>query len=122
MPYFTGFTKLFTHVPQVAISTGSVFAGWLMHKTGKFYWLCLNSALLTVLACVLILRWTYGASEFNLWFDVVPQGFGMASVITCTMIVRSILKRQHVLLTVLHFKAMIASVSRADMAVATGSK
>ncbi|KAI0939480.1 hypothetical protein AcV5_000887 [Taiwanofungus camphoratus] len=87
---------------SVAISTGSVFAGWVMRRTGKLYGLTLISCVLTVVAAILLVFWNNNTSTFHLWFDIVPQGFGMASVITTTLI------------------AMIASVDKEDMAVATG--
>ncbi|KAI0637813.1 vacuolar amino acid permease [Trametes polyzona] len=87
---------------SVAISTGSVFAGWVMRRTGKLYSLTLCSCLLTVVAASLVAMWNENSPAYHLWLDVAPQGFGMASVITTTLI------------------AMIASVSREDLAVATG--
>ncbi|OSX59201.1 hypothetical protein POSPLADRAFT_1075481 [Postia placenta MAD-698-R-SB12] len=87
---------------SVAISTGSVFAGWVMRRTGKLYNLTLITAIMTIVAATMIIFWTDSTSTFHLWFDIVPQGFGMASVITTTLI------------------AMIASVAKEDMAVATG--
>jgi len=73
-----------------------------MRKTGKLYILSLSSALLAVGATVLVALWNKNSSSFNLWFDLIPQGFGMSSLITTTLI------------------AMIANVSKDDMAVATG--
>ncbi|KAF9452050.1 vacuolar amino acid permease [Macrolepiota fuliginosa MF-IS2] len=87
---------------KVAISTGSVFAGWIMRRTGKLYTLTLVSSLLTILASTLVCLWGNNTSTFHLWIDLIPQGFGMASFITSTLI------------------AMIAGVYREDMAVATG--
>ncbi|PPQ72355.1 hypothetical protein CVT24_002071 [Panaeolus cyanescens] len=87
---------------SVAISIGSVFAGWLMRRTGKLYLLTLVSAGLSVFASVLASCWNKNSSAFHLWVDLIPQGFGMASFITSTLI------------------AMIAGVYKADMAVATG--
>lgn len=87
---------------SVALSTGSVFAGWLMRKTGKLYTLTLASSALTILANVLVVLWNDKTATYHLWFDIVPQGFGMASSITSTLI------------------AMIAGVYKEDMAVATG--
>jgi len=87
---------------SVAISTGSVLAGWIMRRTGKLYGLTLASCFLTVLASMLITLWNEDSSSFHLWLDLVPQGFGMASFITSTLI------------------AMIAGVYKEDMAVATG--
>ena len=60
-----------------------------MRKTGKLYGLTLVSCGLTVLAAVLVVFWNEDSSAFHLWFDIVPQGLGMASVITTTLIVRS---------------------------------
>ncbi|KAI0346735.1 MFS general substrate transporter [Trametopsis cervina] len=87
---------------SVAISTGSVIAGWIMRRTGKLYTLTLVSCALTVVAALLVVRWNENSSWIHLWFDIAPQGLGMASVITTTLI------------------AMIANVAKKDLAVATG--
>ncbi|EPT03548.1 hypothetical protein FOMPIDRAFT_1158252 [Fomitopsis schrenkii] len=87
---------------SVAISTGSVFAGWVMRRTGKLYTLTLVSCFMTVIAASMLVFWNGNTSWWHLWFDIVPQGLGMASVITTTLI------------------AMIASVVKEDLAVATG--
>ncbi|KAA1466139.1 vacuolar amino acid permease [Dentipellis sp. KUC8613] len=87
---------------SVALSTGSVFAGWVMRRTGRLYHLTLLSALFAVGASLLVTFWGEGSSQWNLWLDIVPQGFGMASLITTTLI------------------AMIAGVAKGDIAVATG--
>ncbi|PFH52884.1 hypothetical protein AMATHDRAFT_1920 [Amanita thiersii Skay4041] len=87
---------------SVAISIGSVFAGWVMRKTGKLYTLTLASSLLTIGASFFVTMWSERTSHFHLWFDLFPQGFGMASLITSTLI------------------AMIAGVYKEDMAIATG--
>ncbi|KAI0663054.1 MFS general substrate transporter [Cubamyces menziesii] len=76
--------------------------GEVMRRTGKLYSLTLCSCLLTVVAATLVALWNENSATWHLWLDVMPQGFGMASVITTTLI------------------AMIASVSREDIAVATG--
>ncbi|PIL36776.1 MFS general substrate transporter [Ganoderma sinense ZZ0214-1] len=106
-PLFVSLSNFFGSVAAfsmtlVAISTGSVFAGWVMRRTGRLYNLTLFSCLLTVFAASLVAMWDENSAAFHLWFDIVPQGFGMASVITTTLI------------------AMIASVTREDLAVATG--
>ncbi|KZP24647.1 vacuolar amino acid permease [Athelia psychrophila] len=87
---------------SVAISTGSLFAGWMMRRTGKLYTLTLVSSLMAVMASILLIFWNADSAPIHLWIDIVPQGFGMASFITTTLI------------------AMIAGVAREDMAVATG--
>ncbi|ETW84316.1 major facilitator superfamily [Heterobasidion irregulare TC 32-1] len=87
---------------SVALSTGSVFAGWIMRRTGKLYTLTLVSVLMTVMASLLVVQWRDASATWHLWLDIVPQGFGMASLITSTLI------------------AMIAGVTKGDVAVATG--
>ena len=98
-------TQLTSYSTQVAISTGSVFAGWsvpivggltinnlnnilrMMRRTGKLYALTIISGLMTVVAGVLLTFWNEDTSQLHLWLDIVPQGFGMASFITTTLIV-----------------------------------
>ncbi|PPQ77335.1 hypothetical protein CVT25_010917 [Psilocybe cyanescens] len=87
---------------SIAISTGSVFAGWIMRRTGKLYTLTLVASFMTIVASTLASCWNDNSSTFHLWIDLIPQGFGMASFITSTLI------------------AMIAGVQREDMAIATG--
>lgn len=87
---------------SVALSSGSVFAGWIMRRTGKLYTLTLVSAVFTIYSSLSIASWTPDTADFHLWVDIIPQGFGMASLITTTLI------------------AMIAGVYKEDMAVATG--
>ncbi|KAF9484004.1 vacuolar amino acid permease [Pholiota conissans] len=87
---------------SVAISTGSVFAGWLMRRTGKLYTLTLVSCGMSILASILAALWNENSSTFHLWVDLIPQGFGMASFITSTLI------------------AIIANVYKEDMSVAIG--
>ncbi|KZV75457.1 vacuolar amino acid permease [Peniophora sp. CONT] len=87
---------------SVAISTGSLFAGYIMRHTGKLYWLTVFSALLATSATVLITQWSDNTATWHLWLDIMPQGLGMASLITSTLI------------------AIIAGVAKADIAVATG--
>jgi hypothetical protein len=91
-----------------------------MRRTGKLYTLTICSALLSVFANAMVSTWGDHTSSLGFWvqfpmlapcfyslsylqLDVVPQGFGMSSLITTTLI------------------AVIATVTKEDMAVATGS-
>lgn len=58
-----------------------------MRRTGKLYTLTIISASMTVVAGVLLTFWNEGTSQLHLWLDIIPQGFGMASFITTTLIV-----------------------------------
>ena len=59
-----------------------------MRRTGKLYTLTLVSAALAVYSSTQIAMWKENSPQWHLWVDIVPQGFGMASVITSTLIVR----------------------------------
>jgi len=87
---------------SVAISLGSLAAGWVIRKTGRYWWLITTSAALAAFSSLLVAMWCDGTGSIELWFDIVPSGFGIASVITATLI------------------AMIASVEKNDMAVGIG--
>ncbi|KAF8313424.1 vacuolar amino acid permease [Clavulina sp. PMI_390] len=87
---------------SVFLALGSLFAGWVMRATGKYWWLNVGGCASSLFACILLSRWNDNTGTFELWFDIIPSGFGMSSVVTSTLI------------------ALISSVSREDMAVATG--
>ena len=42
---------------------------------------------MTVIAASMLVFWNESTAWWHLWFDIVPQGLGMASVITTTLIV-----------------------------------
>lgn len=73
-----------------------------MRSTGKLHTLTLASMALGIIASVFVSLWNFNSSEFHLWLDLIPHGFGIASMITTTLI------------------AIIANVRREDIAVATG--
>ncbi|KAF8313423.1 MFS general substrate transporter [Clavulina sp. PMI_390] len=83
-------------------SIGSLFAGWIMRATGRYWWLTIAGAASGLASALLMIGWNDKTSSFKLWFNIIPTGFGMAIVINSNLI------------------AMIGSVSREDIAVATG--
>ena len=58
-----------------------------MRRTGRLYGLTLLSSGMTVVAATMVAFWSDRTSAFHLWFDIFPQGLGMSSVITTTLIV-----------------------------------
>ena len=94
-----------------------------MRHTGKLYTLTLVSCFMTVIAASMLVFWNEDTAWWHLWFDIVPQGLGMASVITTTLIVsvRTCRARPRSALIAVSLQAMIASVVKEDLAVATGS-
>ncbi|GAA6047387.1 hypothetical protein JCM3770_001279 [Rhodotorula araucariae] len=87
---------------SVALSTGSLFAGWVIRHTGRYYWLIVITSGLPVISLTSFIFLTEKSGWFHTWFAILPSGFGFGSVITATLI------------------ALIASVDRSDMATATG--
>ncbi|KDQ16463.1 hypothetical protein BOTBODRAFT_129843 [Botryobasidium botryosum FD-172 SS1] len=87
---------------SAAISCGSIFAGWYMRRTGKFWWLTVYTVLLILGANIALSMWDENTPGWHMWLDIVPGGFGSASFTTSTLI------------------ALIAAVKKEDMAVATG--
>jgi len=86
----------------VALACGSVGAGLVMRRTGKFYYLTLFGAALPVVGNLLLASWAPSTHPIRFWVDMTLSGFGTSSFITSTLI------------------ALIAAVGREDVAVATG--
>ncbi|KIM27605.1 hypothetical protein M408DRAFT_330032 [Serendipita vermifera MAFF 305830] len=87
----------------IALSLGSFGAGWIMQKTGKYWFLTVASTSLSLLGSTLVALWDRKrTSEGEFWFDITFNGLGIASTVTSTLI------------------AITACVAREDMAVATG--
>ncbi|KAG8878330.1 hypothetical protein FRB98_006278 [Tulasnella sp. 332] len=84
------------------LAIGSFGAGLYMRWTGRFYYLTILSGLSTILSTSLLASWDEAPSSIHVWGDILPSGLGAASVVTTTLI------------------ALIASIDRADIAVATG--
>jgi hypothetical protein len=59
-----------------------------MRRTGKYYNLTLGFSLSTVISCVLVAAWNENTPKFDLWFDIVPNGFGGIGLLTSILIVR----------------------------------
>lgn len=87
---------------SIALSLGSVGAGWFMRHTGKYWKLTFLSAVSCVVASVLVTIWGGSTHPLHLWLDIVPSGLGGSALITSTLI------------------ALISSVDREHVAVATG--
>ncbi|GAA5891699.1 hypothetical protein JCM6882_006171 [Rhodosporidiobolus microsporus] len=87
---------------SIALSAGSLFAGFVIRKTGRYYWLIVISSALPMIALASFCFLNEKSGWVQSWLSILPSGFGFASVVTATLI------------------ALIASVDRSDMATATG--
>ncbi|EJU04497.1 MFS general substrate transporter [Dacryopinax primogenitus] len=86
----------------LASSTGSLFAGWIMSRTGKYKTLSNIFGIVPACAAVGIALMHSGTSQWLQWVSIVPLGFGNAVVFQTTLI------------------ALLASVGSGQVAVATG--
>lgn len=73
---------------SVMLSLGSLFAGWYMRRTGKYYWLIVTSAVLPLVAFVMMAVMTRlddGGGPALQWISILPSGFGISSLITALL-------------------------------------
>ncbi|KAF8521427.1 vacuolar amino acid permease [Hysterangium stoloniferum] len=87
---------------SIAMSTGSLFAGWIMSSTGKYRIIDMIFGICPAIATMLLTRLNENSGMFAQWFTIVPLGFGNA-VVFQTMLI-----------------ALLVNIDRSAMAVATG--
>ncbi|KAJ2923046.1 hypothetical protein H1R20_g14050, partial [Candolleomyces eurysporus] len=87
---------------SVAMSTGSIFAGWVMRRTGEYKLLMLIAGFLPFIAGILFSTMTVNSPWYVQWFSIIPFGFGNACVLQTTL------------------SALLASIPRKTLAVGTG--
>ncbi|KAH8992189.1 vacuolar amino acid permease [Lactarius akahatsu] len=87
---------------SISMSCGSMFAGWMVHRTGKYKLLNLIFGAFPFLAASFITQIREDSGPAQLWFSIIPLGFGNAVVLQ-TMLV-----------------ALLAHLPRSQMAVGTG--
>ncbi|KAI0261793.1 major facilitator superfamily domain-containing protein [Gloeopeniophorella convolvens] len=87
---------------SVSMSCGSMFAGWMMHRTGKYKLLNLVFGAFPFIAAVLITRMREDSGPIQLWLSIIPLGFGNAVVLQTMLI------------------ALLAHLPQSAMAVGTG--
>ncbi|KAL0953019.1 hypothetical protein HGRIS_007222 [Hohenbuehelia grisea] len=87
---------------SVSMSCGSVFAGWMMHRTGRYKMINLIFGAFPFLATVLIIQMKESSGPMQLWLSIIPLGFGNAVVLQTMLI------------------ALLAHLPESLMAVGTG--
>ncbi|KAJ6567003.1 vacuolar amino acid permease [Mycena capillaripes] len=87
---------------SISLSTGSVFAGWMMHKTGRYKAINLIFGIFPFVGAVLISRMREDSGPLQSWLSIIPLGFGNAVVLQTTLI------------------ALLAHLPESQMAVGTG--
>ncbi|THH21242.1 hypothetical protein EUX98_g8426 [Antrodiella citrinella] len=86
----------------VSISLGSLFAGWMMHRTGKYKVLNVVFGLCPFVATILLSLMREDSPSVQLWLSILPMGFGNAVVLQTMLI------------------ALLAHLPQSAMAVGTG--
>ncbi|KAI5899096.1 MFS general substrate transporter [Schizophyllum commune H4-8] len=87
---------------SVSMSTGSVFAGWVMHRTGRYKTLNAIFGIFPFVATIFISLMHEGMGPVQSWLSIIPLGFGNAVVLQTMLI------------------ALLAHLDEAHMAVGTG--
>ncbi|KAJ3821970.1 major facilitator superfamily domain-containing protein [Lentinula raphanica] len=87
---------------SVSMSLGSVFAGWMMHRTGKYKLINMIFGIFPFIGTILISRIREDSGWIQSWFSIIPMGFGNAVVLQTMLI------------------ALLAHIPESHMAVGTG--
>lgn len=70
---------------SVALSCGSLFAGWMIRRTGSYYYLLVVTGALPVVSFVTLAFLNKDSPPWLEWISVIPSGFGFASLLTGTL-------------------------------------
>jgi hypothetical protein len=87
---------------SISMSLGSVFAGWMMHRTGRYKMINLIFGIFPFVGTVLISFIHENSGWIQSWFSIIPMGFGNAVVLQTMLI------------------ALLAHIPESHMAVGTG--
>ncbi|KAJ7221451.1 vacuolar amino acid permease [Mycena pura] len=87
---------------SIATSLGSVFAGWMMHKTGRYKAINLTFGFFPFVGAVLLSRMREDSGRLQSWLSIIPLGFGNAVVFQTNLI------------------ALLAHLPESQMATGTG--
>ncbi|KAF7981055.1 hypothetical protein HWV62_35520 [Athelia sp. TMB] len=105
---------------SVCMSFGSLFAGWMMHKTGRYKTINLVFGSFPFLAGVLISMMREDSPAAQQWLSIIPLGFGNA-VVFQTMLSTSNLNADSSAVAHAHgVVALISHLPESQMAVGTG--
>ncbi|KAJ7612149.1 vacuolar amino acid permease [Roridomyces roridus] len=87
---------------SLSMSTGSVFAGWVMHRTGRYKKLNLIFGIFPFIGILFICLMREDSGPIQSWLSIIPLGFGNAVVLQTMLI------------------ALLAHLPASQMAVGTG--
>lgn len=70
---------------SISMSIGSLFAGWAIHRTGRYKMLQLVCGTFTFAAALMLVRLNEDSGWVAKWFSILPAGFGNAVVLQTTL-------------------------------------
>ncbi|ORX39938.1 multidrug resistance protein fnx1 [Kockovaella imperatae] len=68
------------------LGLGSLEVGWVMRRTGKYWWLSIFHALLLVLTGVLMFTWSTKSPGWMFWVAQMPSAFGYGAILTTSLV------------------------------------
>ncbi|KIR32735.1 multidrug resistance protein fnx1 [Cryptococcus deuterogattii MMRL2647] len=71
---------------SILIGAGSLFVGWIMRRTGRYWWLGVHCAVLIVVSSIGMCFWKKDSPEWLTWVAQAPGGFGYAGVLTTSLV------------------------------------
>ncbi|KAF4609247.1 hypothetical protein EYR40_001600 [Pleurotus pulmonarius] len=71
---------------SISMSIGSMFAGWWMHRTGRYKFINITFGACPFIATVLITWMQESSGPLQLWLSIIPLGFGNAVVLQTMLI------------------------------------
>jgi hypothetical protein len=78
-------TYISSEISDVSVPDRFIFR--MMRRTGKFKLLTIIAITLAIFSTTLIAMWNYHTSEYDLYLDIVPGGFGLTGAVNTTFIV-----------------------------------
>ncbi|WWD10048.1 hypothetical protein V865_008181 [Kwoniella europaea PYCC6329] len=71
---------------SILIGVGSLFVGWRMRHTGKYWFLGIGCSSLMVISSIGMLAWKKDSPDWLTWLAQAPGGFGYAGVLTTSLV------------------------------------
>ncbi|GAW03957.1 vacuolar amino acid permease [Lentinula edodes] len=103
---------------SISMSSGSVFAGWMMHRTGKYKMINMIFGIFPFIGTVLISQIHENSGWLQSWFSIIPMGFGNAVVLQTMLI--ALLAHIPGMEFFISIPVQGSSITESHMAVGTG--
>ncbi|KAK7045268.1 MFS general substrate transporter [Favolaschia claudopus] len=87
---------------SATIAIGSLFAGWYMRHTGRYWWLQTVACAGELVSCIVLAMWKIDSPEWLLFTTLIPFGIGFSTTTITTIL------------------SLISSLPQEEVAVATG--